>query len=177
MVGVAAGVAVAASPTVHCTAENPVITADVVTARQAIVVEPGVDCVISGVTAKAVRSNGAASVSVTDSTIIRGIHIRNTIGNVTVGHATCQEDPTVGNNVMISATGGNVAVCQITSKNNIRITGTMGMASAFNNCVGNNLTLSTTVGIARARFNMYDNNFHHRFNGEERFRDNAQGDC
>jgi hypothetical protein len=166
----------AAGPTVRCTEDNDTITEDEVTKRQTIVVAAGVECTIQGVTAKAIRSRGAASVEVIDSTILRNIMIAGTIGNVTVGNAGCRIDPTVGNNLKIRNTGGNVAVCQVHTKNNISVRRTAGAVGVFENCAGNNLTVAGTSGVARVRENGFENNLHLRANADLRERNNSQVD-
>lgn len=164
----------AAPPTVRCTAENPTITADEVTARQTIVVEAGVNCLISGVNAKAIRSNGADKLRVIDSTTVRNIMVRNTVRGVVIGNEGCRVDPSVGNNLKVTNTGGNVAICQMSTKNNITVRNTAGRVGVFDNCAGNNLTVVGTASTARLRNNGFENNLHLRVNADLRESNNTQ---
>lgn len=170
----------AAAPTVRCTADNSTITANEVNRRQTIVVEAGVNCVVDGVTAKAIRSAGAASLRVVDSDFVRNVMVRNTVGNVRIGDKGCNFDPRVGNNLKVSNTGGNVAVCFMQTKNNITVRNTAGRVGVFQNCAGNNLTVAGTASTARVRNNRFENNLHFRNNADLRERGNtkvARGTC
>ncbi len=170
----------AAAPTVRCTAENSTITADEVTAQQTIVVDAGVNCLISGVTAKAIRSNGADKLQVIDSTILRNIMVRNTVRGVVIGNDGCRADPTVGNNLKVSNTGGNVAICFMHTRNNLTVRNTVGLVGVFDNCAGNNLTVVGSASTARVRNNGFENNLHLRINADLRELGNtkvARGTC
>jgi hypothetical protein len=89
--------------------------------------------VVGGVHAKP----GAANLIV-HTDVSRNIQAHGVTGTVLIGPKGCRFDPTVGNNVHVTASH-NVLICAVTSRNNILVTDNDGRISVRDSVAGNNI--------------------------------------
>lgn len=164
----------------------------------AIVVPAGADCVLQegtiirrGVRVKPggslktfgveiggnVVSHGARFVRLIETNIGHNIHIHDTKRGVTIGSQGCRVDPTVGNNLMVDDTRGDVAICYMQVDNNIKVTDTGRRASVFHSCAGNNISVNRTERKARVKWSYYGNHLFMRDNSDNVRKGNTKGDC